>query len=267
MQATEELRGVRVVRAGADRQEMRRYESDYIQAQLEGTDEVVKQPQRERIARFILRHHEKGSLRFLGLPGSRWEFEKMLSDERSGARFLGIECVWKVLEESRLHMPGRGFHYLEENLRIGSFYGYQSDAAQVLWARCSALLGIAGHDVGADRARRQWSCRYRKNTAAWLDFTSPLCDEVIRSLQNLDKYCDIERKSVPVAVTFMAAREPRYVRSSIEALSGMDGMTGCANVVRAALDASVFRRFKVKDAWEYQSTVPMCTVVGEYILR
>lgn len=237
--------------------------SEYQIRQFNNENESVKQPQRLRILRHLLDHHDGNKrMTYLGLPGSSWEFEKQLDDQHGEQkpRYVGLEWSYGIMERGRPHMPGGRSYRRRVSLKTGIVHGFSTSRAEVLWADASSFLNVQPEDLFGVRGLWWWSHNYFRVTAAWLDFTSPLCAETINSLQRFPACCKLSRQTIPFAATLLLAREPAYVPlpengTVIEKRAGL---------VKAALESNGVMDFDITDAWQYQSAndVPMGVVAG-----
>lgn len=252
--------------------------NSFIERELAAENETVKQPQRERVADFLLAHHTRTRLVFGGLPGVRWAFERMLDDRRNPDenRFVAVERVYTLLEDSRPFMPGGRVRKHVETLRSGNLLGWRSDRSVILWSTLGTFMNIGRQEKPQPYKSRQtgirsWVNRYKKWTAAWLDFSSPLSPEVLTCLHRLEQHLDADAEVVPIAVTLLLARETPTITRDMNLAASSEATTLEKRValVRLILSNRTYRYFELGPCWDYQSAggVPMGVVTGRLIRR
>ncbi len=259
------------MRLGPTQAETDYLEESFIQREFSGENEAVKAPQRDRVAAHILKFHPKCSskrLRLFCLPGLRWGFEHLISGSRENVDFIGVERNFTLLEESRLHMPGlESGRVLHESLKTGYVFGRANSRARVLWSTCSAFMSLGDEDFESKQRRKAWWAEWGNWSAAWLDFSGPISREMVACLGRLEAHCDIFANRVPVAVTFLAAREALDITQAINSSgTGPDRRT---SFLVNFLNGALHRRFELTDAWTYASAagVPMGMLLGEFVLK
>jgi len=171
-----------------------------------------KMLERELIADFILSYFtKKRQVQLLSNPGQYWYFEHLINLRHKRCRFIGIEKSLEIMEKSRSSMVGIGQNqFFTNNRKFGEIYITQYTTKQSSWFNCnlSTFCTMLTTDYGADMTTKQiWNERYFQNNAAWLDFTSPICDEVRITLENLHLVMAPSKKLRPVVVTLMYGRD------------------------------------------------------------
>ena len=248
-------------------------ENTFISRELLAENEAVKQPQRDAVLAYILDNHARRRMVFAGLPGVRWAFERMLDEAREPAhnRFIGMERNFTLLKSSLSYMPGGVVKPLDERILNGWITGWRTDRATGVWSQTSAVMGPGRKDKGGPSIRQRWSKLFKHWTAAWLDFSSQLCDEVVKSLQRVDSHCDAQTEVVPVAITLMLARELPETTADMNLVAGPGASTleKRAALVSAILNSRRYRSFERDLCWDYTSVggVPMGVITGRMILR
>ena len=247
--------------------EEKRICSEYIERERSYGNEAVKKIERPKVANFLLQHHSPNErLRLLSLPSIHWSFEHLLmemSPERE-YRFFGLEWTWGVVELGRPFMPGgRSMHHTVK-FPIGEIKGFctldhdrdKKVFSHFLWVEAGSFLCLERTDRGDSKSNERFARVYKRNTAIWLDFTSPMCAEVQRCLTHVGGFCHAEKLSVPIAITMMAARDE----------NGSDE-TRVPDVCKL-LNQNKWRQFSLTDSWKYNHHgIPMLTVCGLATLR
>lgn len=191
---------------GPKSKELNQLKTSFLVRELEGRNEEVKQPQREKVARFFADHRYLGKTRCFCLPGVRWGFENTLARYIREIEFVGVERNWTIIEHGIKRMPG--YHLLldEFQTRKNRFHGFSTDCAKIIWSEASRFLNTRNGDMSGSK-QKKWMNLYRRWTCAWLDFSSPINAEVIACCKRLEHFLNPNAKAVPVAVTYMIGRE------------------------------------------------------------
>lgn len=256
--------------------EKEQLDNTFIARELGAENEEVKQPQREKVADFLLANHADDlPMVCFSLPGVRWRFEHMLDARRRPElnRFVGVERNYTILEKGALWLPGNtDAKPFDESLRAGSLSGWHNDRSSVFWMRCVDFMSLGRALKGSRSRRRRWADDYSRWTAAWLDFSAPLNKEVITCLQRLESHCDYVTDEVPFALTIMLGREDRATSEAMDiAAAGRANNTLERRValVEAILSARDCRTFYRGPCWDYTSAggAPMGVITGRLILK
>lgn len=257
--------------------------SDY-QGRFHRTDYAhsnTKHEQREKVLGFILgKHPADTALRLLSLPGADWTFERMAQLAHGAhCQFVGLERSFTVFHQSRRAIPGpvgEDSAQVEERMmafgsgniyyarrsalgpRVGKFYtdasgrvheskGRRQDRShRLLLMDVATFTSVLSTRYGESPIqRREFSERFCRRSAAWLDFTAPICSSVLTAVANLQNV--VSAASAPVVVTVMNCR---------------DRFSGTEARVRALADAQP--AFKVATHWTYIGAggVSMLTACG-----
>jgi len=168
----------------------------------------VKDAQREVVRDWLLKYHQDGE-RLLSLPDVYWTFENRLA-VRPNTNFLGVQRDWTSLERGLPWMPD------SESMSAAHFYaktpsgdvqGYRRNRNVVfyMWAGHLLAWDNLGRGLGVGTMS---SAGLRQVTAAWLDFTGFLTDEVIAASTSIPVFLGGKQRSkFPVVTTFLAARD------------------------------------------------------------
>lgn len=234
----------------------------YQSRQLTEESERIKQPQRERVMSHIVENHRRGRMKMFSLPGVTWEFERQLSEAWAHpVRFVCVDWSYGTIERGASRIVGGKPLRSEWQLNSGKVYGYGNEDATVMWSEASSFFHINRTDFKSKAKYKRWHYGFKRLTAAWFDFTSPLCRETILSLARSGASMSQFNRTVPVAVTVLLAREPDE-----RILSGCVGsaLDKRVQAIETAFNLSYFRRFELSDAWQYESVggVPMGVVCG-----
>jgi hypothetical protein len=201
---------VRVRRGGYERRAAERYECLLPRA--------VKDAQRASVADWLIQHHSPGSqLRLLSLPDRYWIFENQMN-VRPNMTFFGLQRDWRTLELSIPWMPApygirpetiEGSAYpFSVTAPPGDLVGYRRGRNIVLhmWAGHLLSWDVISRDLGQPRMRSQWK-RLRRVTAAWLDFTGCLTNEVVAATTGIPTVLGGSNADFPVVISFLASRD------------------------------------------------------------
>lgn len=204
----------------------------------------VKQEQRAKVLEFLLDNHvPQHPIRFLGLPGLHWEFEKLFLEAvgpKANIKFRGVEHSWSILERSIAHMPGSAApQFFSEETLIGSPQGFRTDISKIYFGSASALFSFSNREFERRKAQ-SWSKRVRRNTCIWMDFTSQLCSETRRAIENVSRMAH-QVHHVPFVVTILYGRDD--IQGGLEARE--------RELVRLIDNKNSY--FKPRQNWYYQS--------------
>lgn len=240
----------------------------YIDRMGTSEEDVNKQPHRDKVTEFFLKHMPAETLpHLLTLPGIYWAFERDFAIVSGrDCRFIGLEWSWPVLEKSRLYMPGSipGAPW-SWRLRIGDVLGYKSDRAMLLYARAGSFMSLTNKDLVINFDNQpKWvhhhATRFRLNSHVWLDTNNTWSDELKQALRGIPRFVDRRLSVVPFAVTFLACREPYKLGE------GNPVDKRCRAVTRE-LEKSGLCRFEFKEAYTYLSVNGMPMFCGYGLLH
>lgn len=205
----------RDLHGGHERRSAERYESR--------VESPAKDAQREAVRDWLVGHHPPGSrMRLLTLPDERWTFENRMND-RPDTSFLGLQRDWRTLERSVPWMPmsdgqpswspeSRASHFYATG-RNGDMQGYRRGKNILLHMWAGHLLswdniGRKGDRELAFRKGIKKARGLRHVTAAWLDFTGSLTDEVVAAAVGIPTVLGgTPGGTFPVVVSFLACRD------------------------------------------------------------
>lgn len=243
--------------------EKKQLANSYIARELLGTNEESKKPQRERVADFFASFTlpQQKTPKVFCLPGARWAFENTLDARlKRNASYVGVERNFTIIETGLREMPGKWQMYEQVDTYWRRFRGFSTDRANVVWCNASDLMGVVNRDLRRNRGdnrnncERAWSKRYRRWTHGWLDFSSPLGDEIWTCCKRLEHHLDKDVKHVPIAVTFMIGREDLQTFDWMNAIDP-DGtpLSKRVTLLRAIWEANQWRTAHLIDSWQYLS--------------
>lgn len=251
-----------VPRSPGRAEELERMNSGYQARQFKEENEAFKQPQRERVAAFLLAHHAHPQLKLLSLPGLRWPFEHYLETcTDKPLSVLGLEWNYGTMELGRPYMLGGKSMFDTYQLKTGELHYLWNKRAMWVWTEAGSFLGQLGkRDKGSHKARRRFASLFKKRNVVWLDFTSNLCTETRRAVLGLPQYLDYTVQSVPFVITLLAAREVGMPDADLDSR---------ADAVRELLSQCPHRRCDIKEVWGYTGSAkqPMMNIAGVLELR
>lgn len=204
----------------------------------------TKQRQHDRVLAFFRANHERKRMRFFGLPGAEWTFEKMLEAEFRGAEFACLEREWGILEYGMRHMPGKRHHTRLFQTGAGAISGAQSSNAIVMGVDFSDFVFYGSRKAGGGRSNkestRQWCNLWKRNTAVWIDGQSTVGSPMTAAISRIGNYCDMHTLKVPFAYTFMLGRDaPGTLDDRVDILNRF-------------LCSGRYRSFELCDSWGYE---------------
>lgn len=208
-------------------------------------------------------------MKFGGFPGERWLFEKMLLRERPDAYLVGIERNWIAFERARDLMPGgrrNRWQFVNEDGTL-SVQGVESPGAALAYGDFSALA-VGSQQMGG-RMRQGFSLIMRRWTCCWLDYFGQISDPMIHGLVRLHQWLRRDAGSVPVAISFMGAREPEEIGKALSLMPSDDEDERRAMFVASCMDresGASRGTFQMTQWWKYVSEcgTPMITVCGVF---
>lgn len=231
-----------------------------------------KEAQRLLVLDHIVKNHSiRHRMRFLGLPSEHWSFEHLLSRESVvDVQFIGVEASWSVVERSRPYMPGRTRpKFFRESFKNGEFTGFFNDRSRILSADLSSFLRCGRWDMEKKKQRKRWCQLYKSNTAAWLDFTSNICQDVCSCLKMLDRYVSMDCEKVPLCVSVMVGREPPGITAAMTLVPSSDPYEKRALFVKEMMEVGRYRRFEMTGFKDFPSSgdsnVRMLLVMGNLV--
>jgi hypothetical protein len=247
-------------------EELRQLRSPFIQRAVKETPDPQKQLVRDQIREFFLQHHtDQEWFRCFTMPGPRWTFERQLRKVRQAVNFVAVERNWHILKAGAPYMPGKQRQLIQEEVTSGTIHGVRSECAKILWSDLRGFLGVGRKDKGpklTKKYRRQWADRYKRVTAIWLDFCGPITEKVLECMHRMSILCDLNKPTVPIAVTVLKGREPKGVTEIVQE-------HGRVGMLSHALNQGTFRSFEIKDVYDQKSDggITMLTVLGSMQLR
>ena len=202
---------------GHERRSAERYESR--------VESVAKDAQRAAVRDWLVDHHPPGSrMRLLSMPDEHWTFENRLNDDRPDTSFFGLQRDWTTLERSVPWIPrpqdqpswsgeGKAEHFYAK-ARTGDVQGYRRGNNVVLFMWAGHMLSWENIDRRKKRGKGtdvDLKSRNKKGlrhvTAAWLDFTGFLTDEVTAAVAGIPSVLGGTVEAFPVVATFLACRD------------------------------------------------------------
>lgn len=202
---------------GRERRSAERYQSRAASA--------AKDAQRDAVADWLMAHHPPGGrMRLLSMPDERWTFENRLNDVRPDTSFLGLQRDWATLERGVPWMPrpqglpswsgeGKAEHFYAK-APTGDVQGYRRGNNVILFMWAGHMLSwdnigrrkVRGNGTDVDLQSRT-KRGLRHVTAAWLDFTGFLTDEVTAAVAGIPAVLGGTVEAFPVVATFLACRD------------------------------------------------------------
>lgn len=233
----------------------------------------TKANERRRVAEFILRNSIGDFIWLLSMPGADWYFERLIqSMTEKPVQIVGIEENYAVYAQACRSMPeGRSksaprkeMQSQQRELHLGSArYNYcrtgfmrnrkgegrrDIRSHRLLLMPAETYTAMAVYGFGATMEQRmQFADKFMYRTAAWLDFTSPICKSTLDAISNLHFCMKADGSQKPVVITVMACRDSYLSMES-----------------RVAAITSAQPALNVVDAWKYtgKGGVSMLTVCG-----
>jgi hypothetical protein len=249
-----------IIKMGPRYGELKQLRSTYIERELADLNEEFKRPQRERVTDFFVEHlnHNRDHRpynRCFTLPGAHWRFEQLL-ERRFGQEigFLAVERNYTILERGLPWMPGKSRLYDEEETYWRKFRSYSSTRSRVFWCKASEFMNVPREYKKDKKQLQRWWNQYKRWTAAWLDFSAPINDEMITCCKRLEAHLDPQTKHIPVAVTFMIGREDAETFRIVKALSReRGGADDRGQFILAMWEGNKHWKAELQDVWSYQS--------------
>lgn len=233
----------------------------------------TKANERRRVAQFILDYSVGDFVWLLSMPGADWYFERLLQSlTAKPVQIVGIEENYAVYAQACRCMP-EGYvdgaprtemQAQQRELHLGrARYNYcrtgfirnrkgkgrrDVRSHRLLMMPVESYACMALSDFGATMDdKRRFADKFMHRTAAWLDFTGPLCGRTISAISNLHFCMMADGKKKPVAITVMGCRDAFHSTADRVA------------AIKAAQPA-----LSVVDAWTYvgKGGVSMLTVCG-----
>ena len=249
--------------------------SDYVGAyhsDAYGSTET-KQAERQKVLDFIVGFYpdENYCVKLLSLPGIDWTFERMLLGERARSHFVGLEHSYSAFKRSRRAIPclpgsqltdhghlqdrvfqfGRGDYFYSKALSRDKARNNTVRSNRILYMKSDAYATMLLTDYSATMQQKQeFNDRFYRRNAAWLDFTSQLCQSVETTIQNALMFMEPTTAPKPLVITIMNAR---------------DGITGVES--RIARIMKIQPAFVYDSHWTYagKNGTPMLTVCGHVV--
>jgi hypothetical protein len=231
---------------------------NYLPQASRYTSSKEKQREREKVLAYILASiPEEHKVSLLSLPGEHWIFENMLRNSRPGKVWcLGLEQHNQIIIKNagRMTLVNDRKRVRLRELSYGSCKLAYARALASRWLnlKTSDFLTMFHDDLGQSRTQmRTFNNKFYKNNAVWLDFTSPICSEVVKCLENIGAALDPREQAHPFVVTIMYGRD--------KGISG--GLEG-----RKDLLEKTCPRWKIEDYWSYVglNKTRMATFCGIY---
>lgn len=219
--------------------------------ELRDVDDAEKEDQREKVFGHLC---QANRVRLLSLPDEKWTFERLVDSRKIESRFIGIQWSWMHVERGCPWMPGESVPtYFADRNKCGQFAGYETNRARIVFGHASGFMGLTATEMfgrGCKGTRKAFSAQYRTSNAVWLDFTSQLCTEIEGACRRLHAFLDADVESVPVCISFMAARD--------DFQHDKDRVSQLLNWLNSARK---YRIFKLSERWAHQSAeTPFITV-------
>lgn len=257
------------IKSGPKYAERKELENTFIEREFSGQNEDLKQPIRERIAKFFA-SHKTIPTRCFCLPGVRWAFENEL-EKHTGfdSKFIGVERNYSIIEKGIVSMPGYGriLHDVFDTKKR-RFRGCANRRSSILWCKASSFMGQTITEDMTKRDRHTWWRTYRMWTCAWLDFSGPIGNEILTCCKRLETHISREQESAPIAITFMLGRE------DVEMTDLMDQF--CPNgsaldrrhtLIRLFFESNRYRNAVPVDCWQYESVGGAPMGVATFLMR
>lgn len=242
---------LRKIREFGRSREAARFNGEYNRRLIHRETDAIKQPQRERIAEHLLRHHPQGRrFRLLSMPGLTWPFEWMIHDELNGrCEFNGLEWNWGTIELGMAHMPGGYKRRLRYDFKIGELLGIKSSVARWLYCWGGDFLGLRAKDLKkGEFGWKEFRERFRRHTCAWLDMNTNVSEEFRKCASGIAYAIAPSIKVAPVAFTFIAGQEHG------ELADGVGSIERRLPLLQAFVNDNHLRRvLEITDAWQYDS--------------
>jgi hypothetical protein len=243
-------------------QERGTQERPYLSHQLNWIEDPNKDRVRDKIFDHFNAVHPPNEMRLFTFPGVRWSLERRMEQDRARTFFIGIEIDNTTFQRSRAWMPDETVprssvseYVFKSGLRVP--YA-QRGRSVLLNMRCSDFFRVRRTNLFTKDEGRFWSAKFRNISAFWLDFTSPICNEVTISLDGIIGALSRYVIDVPFAVTVLKARECADTQNKILALQ-----TDRVGYLKRCMEC-LNRECLIDDVIEYTSSAgsPMITLIG-----
>lgn len=238
----------------------------YAMRQMTDEDCPAKQRCRTAVFDHIMKYRERRWFRLLSLPSANWSFERMIHPTIEGnmPAFVACERDPSVFGASAVMMPGMRRISGQMELRHGTIDFLRSECAKIAMCDLSTLMGIGRGRHVSKWAKANFRDLWQNVTAVWLDFTCQLCREIEDCVPRLSSWCDMKTPTVPVALTFMGARETPDIGNKLYLL-GEDRI----GYAKRLLAYQRHRTFIDDGHFEYVSSsgTPMVTVLGRLVSK
>ena len=259
-----------VLQMGPRSDERRQLDSNYTQRQAAYEDEEIKQVQRDRVLNHIVSNHQSHGMRFFGLPGLHWMFERQLRDQWAGEiALIGVERNYSIMQSAIPYMPGTSRNRTREEIKTGSLTGFETNIAKTLWCEGATFVGIGREEIPNRDHRREFRKKYKNWTAVWWDFQSPICEPTLACFRKTENVVDDTVEDVPMSYTLLAAREPRNVTRFVKlAPEDLDAVHKRAEfVLEWHNQVSKKRRMEIVDVYPYLSGGGVLMMLVNTMLR
>lgn len=209
------------IKMGPRHDEIEFLNSSYIVRDRQLENERTKQVQRNRVIDHTIKNHCRDDMVMFSLPGMWWTFENQMDDAFSGkSSFVAIEKNYSIMQHGVTFMPGSIKNRYQEVLVNGTIDGHESEKSRILWCHGSTFFDIGRSDKRNKAHVKQWKKRYKSWTAAWLDFTSPLCMETLKCIRRVDQFIESSVDVCPISITILPAREPQGLSGIVSDIAG-----------------------------------------------
>lgn len=244
------------------------YEDAYYAKEL--GDSYTKEEIRQLVFEHIVRRGDDGYQTFFGMPGIEWKLENALAKQwGEGARFIGIDRHWTVIECGQQNMPRRSRCDYSKRLQIGKsksiMSGYQTKMSVSLNLDFDSYVSL--YEMRMSGSQQRHRRRLLRNlTCAWIDTYGGIT-HLHKTLPKLHKFIDRERRRIPIAITFIVGREDQETFRLISSMPAETGVERRALFLGACLHRKDDQRkiyFKYSGCVSYKSEggAPMGILLG-----
>ncbi len=231
---------------------------------MEDADLSVKQDCRQRVMDHLIAHHAGETMRLLSFPSAHWRFELGIRSAFNGDVFCSaVERDPMMFRIASNFLPGNQRIRCTEYAENGRVDVTESESARIALCEMSAMMEFVSRSCGrVAKEQTAIARRWKTNTAIWMDFNSQICREVENVVPRLSTWCARDRHVVPVALTFMGARETPDVGRKVYLLD-----TDRIGYAKALLMTQKHRRFEHDSDFVYNSNgTKMVTIMGRLVL-